>query len=131
MNQQQYKHVLEQVLMPYLNDLDPNAGPHTFMHDSAPCHRAKTVKNFLESVNLPVLPWPGNSPDLNAIENVWSVLKSLAYSRQNNTKTELIANIEDIWQNNIKIKQTITACINSMPQRIKDVIKAKGGITKY
>lgn len=62
MNQQQYKRVLEEVLLPYLHDLDPNEGPYVFMHDGAPCHTAKTVKNLLESVDLPVLPWPGNSP---------------------------------------------------------------------
>lgn len=131
MDQRQYKRVLEEVLLPHINDLDPNEGPYTFMHDSAPCHKAKSVRNFLDSVNLAVLPWPGNSPDLNAIENVWNVLKSVVYSRENKTIAQLKANIEDVWQNDPKIKHSISACIDSMPKRIKDVIKARGGITRY
>lgn len=131
MEQKQYKRVLEDVLLPYLDELDPNEGPYTFLHDSAPCHKAKSIQNFLESVILPVLPWPENSPDLSAIENLWSVLKSLVYERRNTTIQELKANIEDVWKNHPKIKQTIRACVESMPKRIRAVIKAKGGTTKY
>lgn len=51
-----------------LHDLDPNEGPFTFMHDKAPCHTAKSIKTFMGTVSLRVLPWQGNSPDVNAIE---------------------------------------------------------------
>ena len=46
------------------------------MHDVAPRHRSKAVKEFLEQENVQVLDWPGNSPDLNPIENLWKLIKA-------------------------------------------------------
>ena len=37
------------------------------MHDGAPCHRSNIVS---EKKKIKTLDWPGNSPDLNPIENL-------------------------------------------------------------
>ena len=50
-------------------------GSEVFMHDSTPCHTAKKVTRFLEQQQINVLEWPGNSPDLNPIENCWQKMK--------------------------------------------------------
>ena len=47
-----------------------------FMQDGAPCHRSKVEKNFLDNNNIDLLEWPGNSPDLNPIENLWTDMKN-------------------------------------------------------
>ena len=41
-----------------------------FQHDMAPPHRAKFTKEFLRKKKVEALPWPGNSPDLNPLENL-------------------------------------------------------------
>ncbi|KAJ4447176.1 hypothetical protein ANN_09177 [Periplaneta americana] len=70
MKQDQYIQVLENRLILELNEWFPNGEKYIFMQDGAHCHTARRVKKFLASKNIPLLPWPGNSPDLNPIENV-------------------------------------------------------------
>lgn len=79
MRQDQYQHVLKQCLIPYIHSLPHPSSFYTFMQDGAPCHTAKSVTKFLNSCNIDILPWAGNSPDMNPIENCWSTLKSIVY----------------------------------------------------
>lgn len=45
-------------------------GTNVFMHDGAPAHTARIVKDWIQNADFECLqPWPGNSPDLNPIEN--------------------------------------------------------------
>ncbi|KAF2229036.1 hypothetical protein EV356DRAFT_540027, partial [Viridothelium virens] len=82
--------------------------------------------------------WPPYSPDLNPIEHLWWALKNHvleAYphlAEQGNTKeaTEnLIKACQEQWW---KIRRSLLRkLIQSMPRRIKAVIKARGWHTKY
>jgi hypothetical protein len=44
-----------------------------FQHDNARPHVSRVCTQFLEAENVPVLPWPANSPDM-LIEHVWDAL---------------------------------------------------------
>lgn len=75
MKQDQYKDVLKYRLLPQLRDWLPNGEPFKFLQDGAPCHTAKSVKNYFNEQSIPLLDWPGYSPDMNPIEYMWELVK--------------------------------------------------------
>lgn len=131
MNQVQYKAVLQSKLIPQIATWYPNHESCVFMQDSAPCHTALSIRKFLMEKNIPLLPWPGNSPDLNPIENLWSIVKRRIRSENITTKLQLIDRLISVWHRDEEVQKICISAIESMPRRINAVINAKGGPTKY
>ena len=67
-----------------------------FMQDGEPCHHSKIITQFLQSKEIQILEWPGNSPDLNLIENLWTVLKHKVSEKQPTNTKELEEAIEAV-----------------------------------
>lgn len=70
-----------------------------FMHDNAPSHASNHTKQWLSEQGLrneKLMVWPPNSPDLNPIENFWSIVKQKVYKngRQYSSKDGLWAAIK-------------------------------------
>lgn len=130
MNADQYVHVLTSRLVPSLSHWFPE-GDFVFMQDGAPCHKAKKSMECLRSNNIPVLDWPGNSPDCNPIETLWAITKRRVRTQTLTTKQELISAIIRAWIRDETMQETCRKLIASMPDRVEAVIKAKGGHTKY
>ena len=105
-------------------------GCEIFQQDGAPVHTARIVKNWLSEKNIDLLVWPGSSPDLNVIENCWTVLKRMVAARHSTSMYDLIKAIREVWVTEI----TERYCENlakSMPKRILEVLKNKGYPIKY
>jgi hypothetical protein len=89
-----------------------------------------TVTKWLREQNIDILgPWPGNSPDLNPIENLWSILK-WQVDKQNPTNSDKLQAL--IMQEWAAISHNMAQkLIDSMPGRIAEVLKKKGQHCKY
>ena len=57
------------------------------MDDMAPSHRAKSTRDWQRALGIKLFAeWPGNSPDLNLIENFLSQIKNLQKKRAGHIK---------------------------------------------
>ncbi len=100
-----------------------------FQQDNDPKHTSRVTKAFMAEASINLLPWPSQSPDLNPIENLWSILDVKLKDRRCNNETELFECISNGW-NALDIS-TLSHLVDSMPDRCKAVIEAKGMMTKY
>ena len=73
--------------------------------------------------------WLGQSPDLNPIENLWSILNSRMKDHCCSTKEELFEELKAAWE--ALPVETLTSLVDSVPRRLQAVIDAKGYPTKY
>ena len=73
MNSKVYLQIIERKVCRELSDLHLSA---IFEQDSAPCHKAKMTAICFKKMKITVSDWPGNSLDLNPIENLWSIVKN-------------------------------------------------------
>ncbi|KAJ4437154.1 hypothetical protein ANN_17289, partial [Periplaneta americana] len=71
---------------------------------------------------------PPQSPDLNPIEYLWDELDRRVGSIPISSKGELKTRLQEEW---VKIPIDIKKLVHSMPRRLKEVIKQKGGSTRY
>lgn len=129
-NAEVYINILQTKLLPTIRDQYRDVHGCIFQDDSAPCHRAKKVKDFLASSEIATLTWPGNSPDLNPIENCWKFVGVKLAAKKPRNKRELQEAIIHVWNHELTADY-LQKLILSMPTRIKAVIKARGGTTKY
>ncbi|GFU06194.1 uncharacterized protein TNCV_4765041 [Trichonephila clavipes] len=117
MRQDQYKDVLQNRLIPQLEEWFPNGEPYIFMQDGAHCHTARSILAFLAETNIPLLDWPGSSPDMNPIENVWELMKREVAKDVITNKALLLERIIHPQNGRIRVWQCrgeriLTACIS-------------------
>ena len=103
-----------------------------FLQDGAPCHRSKVVSNwFKEKPHIQLIKWPGNSPDLNPIENVWAWMKMQLQESHLTNLDQLKEEITRLWVMRMQDSQVLRNLVESMPKRLQEVIERGGNTTHY
>lgn len=88
-----------EILQQHLSEIQQMLG-HVwrFQQDNDPKHTSRVASAFLRE-NMPeVIDWPSNSPDLNPIENLWSIVKRNVEKRQPKNLDDLRSRSEIIFQ---------------------------------
>ena len=105
----------------------------TFVQDGAPAHAAKATQawckknlpNFIEKTCR-----PPNSPDINPVENLWSIMDEVVYKDPTpKTMKDLKKRLKQAWK---KIPlSTLLDLSHSMHPRLRNVITNKAGHAGY
>jgi len=121
-NSEKYISVVSTSLIPFLKKRVN--GQMIFQQENAPCHKSRVALGFFDENNVNLLEWPANSPDLNPIENLWSIIKRRVAKRSAKNRDELQNFIIEEWRGiDAEILKNL---IDSMPRRLQLVIEKNG-----
>ena len=129
MNGTWYCKVLEDKVIPSLEALHPGGRP-IFQDDGAPCHRSALVVRKENELSIKRMPWVGQSPDCNPIENLWAYLKEKVKKLRPKTREELEEVVQNVWYNEIPATVLRNLAL-SMNRRMRSVIRSGGYPTAY
>ena len=99
-----------------------------FMQDGAPVHRSATAQQWCRD-NLPHFwakeEWPGNSPDLNPIEELWAIVQQdLDKQKPATNLAQLETQLKCAWS---RIQPSVLSnLVASMPNRVRKCLLVRG-----
>ena len=131
MSAEGFKKKMREELLPIMRDLyeDDPVG-FVLMQDGDGLHTARRVTKMLDEEGIEqLLPWPAHSPDLNPIENAWSIVERHLERVHPTTTPGLWKAMQQGWE---KIDEgTLLRLTGSVPTRLEAVKAAQEGHTHY
>jgi hypothetical protein len=130
LNTEGYKDILTHCILSTVEDQfsDDN---YLYQHDSVPCHKVRSVREWFVDNKVPEMDCPGQSPDLNPIEHLWDELECRPRSRPQcpTPLTALATALQEEWA--VIPPEMFRHVVESRPGRVRAVITPKGGPTQY
>lgn len=122
--------VFDRVLLPSMSWSNRIGKQNELVMDNDGRHFANDWLRFVEQKRLrPIRPWSANSPDFNAVENVFAWMKASVEDSDPTTEQQLREAILRAWND---LDHTIIRnLVDSMPRRLEKAIELNGGRTKY
>jgi transposase len=129
LNSDLYCKILKKRLPPeYVFNLNPKSrSKWILVQDNDPKHKSKKVTELLDKMGPDrIKDFPANSPDLNPIEDAWSIMQSEIQYKKIKTIKSLKKHLTEAWEN-IDIRHSL----DSLSNRLRQCIKRKGKRTDY
>lgn len=128
-NSDKYIDILENSLLPTLEESRIAGNEFIFQQDGAACHTSKKSTKWLSENEIPLLKWVSSSPDLSPIETLWHVMKKRLRANPARSVQELRERLQNIWDN--FTPEECQNLVNTLPRRIRAVIQNKGDVTQW
>ena len=130
MNSEMFCKMFEDKISPLLHLYFPDAD-FLWQQDNCPIHNSTFSKNFFTSKNIKLLEWPSRSPDLNIVENIFSILSASIYS-----EGKVYKKIDEVWEELDKAFKNldlnyIKNLYDSIIERLLKVVEVQGDVIKY
>ena len=123
-----YRDILQQNLLQSAKKLNM-AKDRWFQYDNDPKHTARIVTNWLDQKRIQRLKWPCFSLDMNSIEHLWDEVERRMKKERPKKEKELQECLTRVW-NGIE-KSVLKKLVDSLPNRLNDVIRMKGYSIRY
>ncbi|KAL4469136.1 hypothetical protein ABPG72_005906 [Tetrahymena utriculariae] len=101
-----------------------------FQQDNAPAHSSEQIRDFFKSYEIKQLPWASQSPDINPIERVWSLLKYKLSKQFHSFQTfqDFKRVAKNLFLTDKEIQQLIKNSIESIPNNLMKLIEKQGNV---
>ena len=123
-NSQSYQNTLKNALIPFINEYYCDIS-YVILQDNGRCHISKDTINWFNSNNLNIIKdYPPYSPDFNAIEHIWKILKDYVEKRCPKNLNELKYFIGEAWDR--LSMEIINNCIDDVTLKMEKGIENNG-----
>ena len=123
--------ILQGQVWPMVLELRGQGRSPVVVEDGARPHDGEVPERVRQQLGIQRFPQPAHSPDLNAIENVWAVLKQRVEARRPVAKdrAELIVHVEEEW--GLISMEIVNSACESVARRVEEVRHAGGYATGH